>query len=262
MVVDRNLSQIRAEVLLNYLYPEMEDEWIAHCRGTFFRNYSYDILEVEEDEKKVRLSRDGFVKLLPEGLLARDDELKGENAKEKYKELEFRRELLIEAFMPFDTYVFRKKLVIERQASELLQNKLEFLLKNYFGFDLATVTNPLVKEAAVLLPFVSRWRGDFGFVSNLLGALMNCEVEMYMGRYSHIDTTICWLPKVRYELLISGLSSEEYRQLDETMQPLREFIIEWLIPFDVKCEMVIKEHKSPQRTNTRITLGYNSELVQ
>ena len=35
MRIKRNLSQIRAEVLLHYLYPEMESQWIAINKGTF-----------------------------------------------------------------------------------------------------------------------------------------------------------------------------------------------------------------------------------
>jgi hypothetical protein len=260
MRIDRNLSQIRAEVLLNYLYPEMEGDWIAQYKGTFFRNYNEDILALYEDENKVVLARDGFLRLLPEGLLTNDDDLKGEDVAQKFKELEWRKELLNEAFSPFDTYIFRKKLTIERNTSELLEQKLEYLLKEYFNFDLATETNELVKEAAVLLPFVSRWRGDFSFVANLFGALMNCEVEVSTSRYSHLDSTICWLPRVRFDLLIPGLTPEDYRKRTETMEPLVCFVREWLIPFDVWCEVRIKEHHPIQGTQKRVTLDYNTEV--
>lgn len=60
MRIKRNLSQIRAEVLLNYLYPEMEDQWIAINKGTFYRNYNQDALAIEEKEGKAILARDGF----------------------------------------------------------------------------------------------------------------------------------------------------------------------------------------------------------
>ena len=123
----------------------------------------------------------------------------------------------------------------------------------------AVLKNELVKEAAVLLPYVSRWRGDFHFVANLLGALMNCRVEMSMGRYSHLDTTICWLPRVRYDLLIPGLSPETYQEKMEELAPLVDFIKEWLIPFDVWCEVKIKEHH-PIPDKARVTLDYNTEV--
>lgn len=260
MKIDRNLYQIRAEVLLNYLYPEMEGDWIAQYKGTFFRNYNEDILALYEDENKVILARDGFLRLLPEGLLTNDDDLRGEDVSQKFKELEWRRELLNEAFSPFDTYIFRKKLTIERNTSELLEQKLEYLLKKYFNFDLAAETNELVKEAAVLLPFVSRWRGDFNFVANLFGALMNCEVDVSTSRYSHLDSTICWLPRVRFDLLIPGLTPEDYRERTKAMEPLVCFVKEWFIPFDVWCDVKIKEHHPIQGTHRRVTLDYNTEV--
>ena len=261
MRLERNLYQIRAEVLLNYLYPEMESDWIVLSKGTFYRNYNQDLLWLDLKERKVQLARDGFLKLLPEGLLTKDSDLQGEDMAKKFKELEWRKELLNETFAPFDTYVFHKKLTIERHTSDLLQKKLDYVLKTYFDFDLESESNPLVKEAAVLLPFVSMWRGDFGFVANLLGALMNCEVERSEGRYSHIDTTLCWLPEVRYRLLIPGLTAEEYKSKTEQLQPLIAFIKEWLIPFDVRCDICIREHPDDHNPlHGRITLNYNTEL--
>lgn len=262
MRINRNLSQIRAEVLLNYLYPEMESQWIAIDKGTFYRNYNQDALSIDEKEKKVVLARDGFLRLLPDGLLTKNDDLRGEDFAAKYKELEWRRELLNEAFSPFDTYVFLKKLTIERKASELLDQKLTFLLKSYFGFDINKESNALVKEAAILLPFVSRWRGDLGFVANLLGALMNCEVEMTKGRYSHQDTTRNWLPVVRYKLLIPGLTAEEFKKMKVDLVPLGDFLKEWFVPFEVRCEIDVKEHSQPQNPEGRLTLNYNTELNQ
>ena len=143
------------------------------------------------------------------------------------------------------------------------EQKLQFLLLNYFGFDLAAEPCPLVKEAAVLLPFVNRWRGDLGFVANLLGSLMNCRVEMSKGRYSHIDTTRCWLPVVRYKLLIPGLTSEAYKEYMQNLKPLVAFLEEWFVPFDVRCEIDIKEHRSESRLpDDSLTLNYNTELNQ
>ena len=48
MNINRNLYQVRAEVLLNYLYPELEKKWMVQCKGTFFRNYSQDILSLRK----------------------------------------------------------------------------------------------------------------------------------------------------------------------------------------------------------------------
>ena len=247
-------------MLLNYLYPEVERKWIAHGEGSFYRNYNNDLLDFDEETMEAWLARDTFLNLLPQGVINNDNDLKGEDAAEKYKKIQRRIQLLNEAFLPIDTTAFRQRLYVERQVSELLQNKLSYILEEYFGIKLDEVESPLVKEAALMLPYVSRKRGDFGLVGALLGALLHCKVKMMTGRYSHTDTTLRWLPRIRYELLIPGLSPEEFRSLNTTLQPLREFICEWFIPFEVKCDILIKEHHSEQQVNTRLTLGYNMEL--
>lgn len=262
MTINKNISQIRAEVLLNYLYPEMNRKWMVQGKGTFYRNYNQDVLALYKKENKAVLSRDGFLRLLPEGLLTRDDDLRGEDFSKKYEELEWRRELLNEAFSPFDTYVFRKKLEVERQASELLEQKLSYLLKEYFNFDIEAEQSDLVKEAAMILPFVSRWRGDLGLVCNMLGALMHCEVEMVKGRYSPVDTTRLWLPQVTYKLLIEGLTPDTYQERVKSLEPLAAFLKEWLIPYDVKCVIEIKQHLVPQKPEEGLMLNYNTELNQ
>lgn len=256
-----NIPEIRAELLLNYLYPEKEERWTARYDGSFYRNYNRDALWVNADDAEVSLARDGFLKLLPQGLLARDDEFKSGDIAGNAEELARRIHLLSEAFLPFDSYVFHNKLNIERQLSELLGDRLAYILMEYFGYDISQETSPLVRDAAVLLPYASMWRGDFNFLKRLLEALLHCDVIMSIGRYSHLDTTVCWLPKVRYELLISGLTPEQYRERDKELQPLRDFLCQWFIPFDVVCEMVIKEHSMMQDAATQKTLGYNTEIM-
>jgi hypothetical protein len=83
---------------------------------------------------------------------------------------------------------------------------------------------------------------------------------MTKSRYSHTDSTLTWLPMVRYELIIPDLTPEEYQEKDKEIEPLREFLREWMIPFEVWCQIVIKEFDVPQQTNTRLTLGYNTEV--
>ena len=89
---------------------------------------------------------------------------------------------------------------------------------------------------------------------------MDCEVEMLVNRYSHLDTTICWLPQVRYNLLIPGLTPDQYKQQMSDLEPLVKFLKEWLIPFDVMLEVKIKEHKDARASAVERTLDYNTEL--
>ena len=256
------ISQIKAEMLLNYLYPEGDRDWIARDEGAFYRNYNYDLLSFDNDTKEVTMARDGFLEMLPQGVLTLGDNMNGDDSAEKFKKVQRRLKLLREAFLPLDTFHFRQEVTHERIVSELLQGKLSHILHTYFYIDIDKIDSPLVREMAVLLPYVSSKRGDFGFIGCILGALMHCHVEVITGRYSKTDTTRSWTPRVRFELQISGLSPEEYREKTKALEPLREFICEWFIPVEVKCEIVIKEHKSEQQTNTRLTLGYNTELNQ
>ena len=255
-----NIPEIRAELLLNYLYPEMYNQWTSQNEGSFFRNYNRDLLAIDEEKMVAQTARDSFIKLFPQGLLTQETDLKGEDAAEKFKQLELRLRFLRETFKPIDTFRFRESLYVEHQMSSLLQGKLSYILNTYFGVDLDKIENPYVREAAILLPYVNRRRGDFGFIANLLRTLVKCEVNMTTGRYSHSDTTRSWLPMVRYDLVIPGLTPEQYQEKDKEIQPLRDFLCEWMIPFEVWCEIVIKEYDVPQQTDTRLTLGYNTEV--
>ena len=136
------IPDISAEMLLNYLYPEAGTRWIAQNEGTFYRNYSSDVLSVDDEKMEVQTSRDSFISLLPQGLLTLSTDLKGEGAAERFKQMERRLRLLHEAFKPIDTFRFRDSLYLESQADSLLQNKLPYILKTYFGVDLAEIENP------------------------------------------------------------------------------------------------------------------------
>ena len=254
------IPEIGAEMLLNYLYPELEDRWIAHHDGAFYRNYNRDVMELSPEENTVWLSRDGFLDLLPQGLLSREDFLKTGDIQEKHKELERQRRILSEAFLPFDTLAFRRRLKLERSVSELLEGKLSYVLKTYFGFHLDQEENPYVREFAVLLPYVRQWRGDFGLLKNLLSAVFHCGVALKEGRYSETDSTREWLPVVRYELLVPGLSAPQFQALHAQVKPLEAFLSEWFIPMEVRLELVLKEHPASSPLNARLTLDYNTEL--
>ena len=78
-----NIPEIRAEVLLNYLYPEVGDQWTVQNEGTFYRNYNSDLLTIDDEGLKAETARDSFIKLLPQGLITSDTDLKGEDSAEK-----------------------------------------------------------------------------------------------------------------------------------------------------------------------------------
>ena len=257
-----NIPQISAETLLNYLYPELEEQWLADNKGCFYRNYNTDILYLYPNEKRVELSRDGFLKLLPQGLLVSEDNLrKVKDIAARTKEVERRRHLLEEAFLPLNSLHFRRTLRMERQVADVLGTRMEYILKTYFGFDLAAETNPFVRNIAVLLPFAKQWRGDFRFLRQVMETLFKCRVTMTEGRYSESDSNVRWVPQVRYELLIPNLDAETYRTMSAKLQPFADFVQEWFIPAEVVCRIKIKEYNRPQQTNTRLVLDYNTQII-
>ena len=102
MDIPLNLSEISAEMLLDYLYPDSGKQWVSRDKGAFYRNYNPDILGIDEENRLVKLSRDGFLRLLPQGMIVREDELKGDDVKERYNEIHTRyTDVSVSLKMPF-----------------------------------------------------------------------------------------------------------------------------------------------------------------
>lgn len=253
-------SEISAELLLNLLYPDQQDQWVVRNQGTFYRNYSADVLAVDEELHEVELSRDGFLKLLPQGVLALDGDLKGSNFPDRYEETARRQQLLHEAFVPVDTFAFRRRLQVERKVSELLQQRLDYVLATFFHYDRASEPNRFVRQLAVTLPFISDFRANFGLLRALLQSIVGCEVTMSRGRYSDEDNIRQWLPWLRYTLYIDHLSPEDYRQLLPEVAGLEAFVQEWFVPFNMKCTLSIRQHPQTITADTPLTLDYNTQL--
>lgn len=260
MKLDINIPEIGAEMMLNYLYPELADRWIVRNEGTFYRNYNNDALSVDTESGEISLARDGFLKLLPQGLISPADELQKGDKKEKHKEIERRKRVLKEAFIPIDTVTFRRKLKIEREVSELLNQKLEYILRSYFDIEYNKIENPYVKEWASLLPYIRKRRADLRLIKNILESQFKCNVRVFTGRYSETDSTRIWIPLIRYELIIEKLTAEEYKNLTKELDPLREFISEWFIPAEMKCEILIKDHKESPILENKLALDYNTRI--
>lgn len=255
------MKEISAEMLLGYLYPELNEKWVVKAEGTFYRTYNEDVMSVDTGTGELQLSRDGFLHLLPDTVISDVSELRGKGM-ENYDAVILRKKLLAEAFIPLDTFAFRHNLHIEQKVSELLNEKLSFILKKYFGIDLSDISNPYVKDAVMLLPYVSHKRGDVQFVRLLLKQLFDCDVEMDIShRYSETDSTKAWIPQVRYNILKSAMSREEYIEADRQLQPLVAFLTEWFIPFDMKIRISFRQHNLRLSTNNEnLVLDYNTEL--
>ena len=243
MKTKSNISALRAEVLLNHLYPEQSDSWIVTNKGTFYRNYSEDVLQLDAKLSQVSLSRDGLLRLLPQGLVSTKDEL---------KEAE-------ELFVPFDSWRFRDSLRAEEDFAYLLENKLNIILKTYYGVDIEAETNPHVREMMKLLPLASSIRGNFHKIGDILMALLNQRVSTHITCYNWSDKTADTQPMVCYKIWVPELTSESYKELEKNIEALKNFLVEWFIPFDTYCAIEIKTEQATSLNNTML-LNYNTKL--
>lgn len=237
--MENRLSEISAEMLLNYLYPDLMEQWTVVHSGTFWRNYSNDAMSVDCSKAKVRIARDGILKLLPEGLVSSEDDLKGRDARSAHESIKRRKALLEDAFLPFDTFAFRQELHLEKALSEILESKENFILKNFFSIDKDTITDKYLLQAIKVLPFAKEFRGQYLFIGNLLSLILCCDVEVDFGKYSATDTSRCFLPRVTFIANMPGLDHDAYLKKCEDIKPLESFIKEWLVPAEVVCNIKV-----------------------
>lgn len=258
------IDEINAEMLLEQLYPELETKWTARHKGTFYRNYSPDAMASYPDEHLVELARDSMLKLLPREMLSNEHELakKDINGKNIRKDINARKEemkarlhLLNEAFMPLDTFNFRRKLTVERHVEDILDKKLEYILKTHYNFDIKAKHDEYVLQAAMLLPYLAKMRGDSGLVRNMLSVITGYKVRVRQSAFSDYDNSRAWMPKLNFDIIIPDLAQEDYLAMTAKFTPLIDFVIEHFVPYDVVCDVQIKSLDAPKETSL---LNYNS----
>ena len=172
------------------------------------------------------------------------------------EEMKQRIHILEEAFLPIDTFRFRTRLATERHLEDILAIKVEHVLKEYYGIDLSTVTDELVKKAAMLMPYLNKRRGDVRYVKRILETIAGHKVRMRQSAYSDTDNSRYWIQKVDFDIHVDGLDTESYRKEETRLKPLTEFLSEYFIPVDIICNFNIvgknKENK---------LLNYNSNVL-
>ncbi len=257
-------KNIKAEVLLNYIYPELSDKWVAKNKGTFFRNYSDDIMDLDTNNNIVELSRDGFLKLLPPGFLANKDEFLGANTSPKARKNvsiaeRKRQELLKDLFVPIDTLNLRNYLKLESNIAKIHNNKLYYILKEYYEIDANEIKNKYIDYILPFVLFSKQLRGDIGFVQSVLSVLLDCKVDMKKGRYTQSHWEACSLPQVEYTLHIPQMTNAQYNELINELNPFFDFIREWFIPFDLHTEFYVRDF-SENTLNKSMTLNYDLNI--
>lgn len=247
------VSDIKSEMLLNYLFPEMEERWCVNNLGVFYRNYSGDLISFDSKSNDIDLSRDGFLKLLPTGLISREDIYKSEDRGEALAQERERQILLQEFFRPFDSIHFRRYLKMERYVSDLHNSKIAIVLRNIFGVEIESIESPYAQRFAVLLPLINRYKGDMNRLQDLISVVAGCEVRKCVGRYSEGDRKEMSLPEVHYNIIMDELSSEEYIEAQREMRSLEDFLREWFVPFDIVVRLKVISSRDEMTI-----LGYNT----
>ena len=257
MTIQNDIQGLRAEVLLNYLYPELMQRWVANCKGTFYRNYNEDAIRIDGEEGWVTLARDGMLKLLPQGLIATEQELRGKDFKGKHEPVRRRKARLEEMFRPFDSRMLRRSLRNEEKLAELLENKLDSLLETYFHLNRKEEQNVYVRQLMALLPVVNRRRGDIHALCDVLQALTGHRVTMTTGQYNHTGRKNGSQPLVEYQVWMPSLDNTAYNDKQKQMEELCLFMQEWFMPFDTKCLIELKCNR-PATMGAGLTLNYNT----
>ena len=52
-----NIPEIKAELLLNYLYPEAGSQWSVQNEGIFYRNYNSDLLSINKEKMEAQTAK-------------------------------------------------------------------------------------------------------------------------------------------------------------------------------------------------------------
>lgn len=258
MSYEVEFSNIRAEVLMNYLYPEKGEGWIVENLGLFYRNYQEDLISLDLKSGNISLARSSFLKLLPAGMISNERS----NSRDPESRDAERRNIrqLSEIFKPVDSFCFHKSLYNESFLAESYENRVEYLLKHIYRYDIEAERSELVRRFAPLILLRERIKGDMGLIGDLLREFLDLELKMSVDSYRDNDWSEIMLTRVTYTIVVEGLSQDRYRLKSEELTPLFDFIREWFIPLEIVAEFKI--HDTTLESNVRKDglLGYNLKL--
>ncbi|MCF0166738.1 MAG: hypothetical protein HUJ89_06240 [Bacteroidales bacterium] len=243
-----NIPEIRAEFLLNTLFPERRGQWIARYDGTFYRNYNRDAMQVNEKTGEVSLSRDGLFALLPEGMVTSENALRTKDYKGTWQEMSRRVQVLKEACVPIDTFLFRESMIIENRLQENMDIYWDAFVQAIFDVDVQGIENPLIRNFARMLPFVEELRGDYRAIAKLLGYMLDRPVSLKDSVYSMDEAVGNIYPELIFRVEAPGLDEEQFRELYELVHPLQDFIKEYYVDFNVRFSIEIRDTREAGAT--------------
>jgi len=248
-----NVQEIRAETLLSLEDLHGFSVQTKENSGTFYRNYSSDLIEYDSSSNTITLSRDGIYNVLPEGLFFEEDELKSrknfEKSREKIKE---KKRDISHFFQPFDTEYFNLSLALEKQINNISEKGNTILLDLFFDNDNIGAAAKTWSAASLLLPQIGQIKGNEYAIGNILKTILDAKkVEL-------IETDC---NTKRFIIHIPNLSKEEYFEKTQQVSGIFTILEEYFLPFDIAYDFKIKDRTQKFIVGENLILDYNTNLV-
>ena len=265
MIVPSNMFDVRAELLLE-AYRVNPDAMSVANEGLFYRGYTHDLLELDEKEGKIMLSRNGLRHFLPEGFLVGEEWLR-QAADEEY-EMKRRKERLrllkqsyASFFKAFDTIFFGQEYALHQTIAGLDADGDNVLLEDVFGIRFSGTHNPYIRRLAGLLHQTSV-KGNLPMLGFYVRCILGERVSMDVVQKKAVaDQPSESYAFVRFVVHIEGLSNEAYNLRMEQYGVFFRLLFRWFLPFDCECDYCIKDRS--QRfvlDDAPLTLDYNTQL--
>ena len=249
-------KDVKAETILSCLENDLNFQ--VQYSGVFSRNYSNDVLSVEKNEnndKVIKLSRDGIFHILPEGLFFKEERLK--NIKNRtdidfeseHKKVKTEKKRIESFFRPFDTELFKLSFKLEKKVNQISENNNYIIMQSLFNRFEITSENKYINKIKPLLPFVSKIRGNLKLLKDILRIIFLSTVETIENGFS-----------VVFIIHKKKLSKEDYLEMDKELSPFFDFLYEWFLPLEVECSYKIKDYEEPFVLGNPLILDYNTYL--
>lgn len=251
---NRDNEKILAELLLSTYFPEVK-EWKAEYGSFFSRNYSGDLISVQQETNTVSLSRNGIYDILPEKMFFDVEELRNKEPREfalLISEIYEMEKNIKDYFLPFDTFFFNQSMRLHKVVGHMIDNKTELLLRTLFDYHIENEENIYVRQLAPLLLNVTEIRGDFNMLKSVLAVILDCRVDYNLPRQDEVVFTVHKI----------GLNSREYLAYMKELEPLFDFVQYWFVPMEMDCHYKVKDYQQKfiLSVDRPLVLDYNTQI--
>ena len=246
--------EIKAETLVAQM--DVKENLNVRMRGVFSRNYGEDLIGIshDRDTTTLYLSRNGVFHILPEGLFFEENRLRttrNDYFEEKYDKFKKEAEKVKSFFQIFDTAHFKQSFALEQTLNAITERGNTVLINPCLNKPEMDTRNEYLEKLKPLLPFVSELRGNLVLLPNLLKETLSVEkVEIRQTKPLYMQ----------FILHKSGLSKEEFWEMDRDFAEFFEFFYRWFLPAEMEYEYKIKSYKEPFTLGSTLILDYNTHL--